>query len=280
MTLFRRHTRNSNSHAGMSRSASPEPLKYTINISTRSLLKWVFGISLGMLLFLIIGVSLFQIYHYVTTSDYFIIRNITVTGTRQLTKDEILKLSGISCGINSFSVSMAKIEKNIYKNQWISNVSIKRSLPDTFEIHITEHQPAFWILSNDTLYYADINGTLIDPVQADKFISLPILEIPNGEKMPQADISRLLQGLKDSKLPIDMRQASTVRLSESKGIEIIMGNDAISVHIQAEEWEENLVRLKCVLNDLARRGELKSVREVWVSDGNAWVVSRNHARAR
>ena len=104
------------------------------------------------------------------------------------------------------------------------------------------------------------------------FLSLPTLEIlPGGEELlPQMDeLSRAFQA---AHLPVNMASVSLFRVSAAKGFEVFIENRNLVLCIAAEDWDANLRRLSLVLSDLARRGELKTVREVWAADGNVWVV--------
>ena len=143
---------------------------------------------------------------------------------------------------------------------------------DAFEIRIRERIPAFWMLKDGVLYYADNRGQIIAPVNVGNFLSLPTLEIlPGGEELlPQMDeLSRAFQA---AHLPVNMASVSLFRVSAAKGFEVFIENRNLVLCIAAEDWDANLRRLSLVLSDLARRGELKTAREVWAADGNVWVV--------
>ena len=156
--------------------------------------------------------------------------------------------------------------------KWVAAVAVKRRLPDAFEIRIRERIPAFWMLKDGVLHYADNRGRTIAPVSVGNFLSLPTLEIlPGGEELlPQMDeLSRAFQA---AHLPVNMASVSLFRVSAAKGFEVFIENRNLVLCIAAEDWDTNLRRLSLVLSDLARRGELKTAREVWAADGNVWVV--------
>lgn len=280
LNLFRRRARNS--YTGKSRRQEKSGRQESAGVrkknnmpsSSRSVVSWIFGLGVGGLLFVGVGMGLFQVYSYLTTSPYFNVKDISVSGVSHLSQEDILELCGLRPGMNSLTVNISNVEQKLYGNPWIASVSIKRTLPDSFEIYVRERAPAFWVMINGVLHYADKDGRPIAPVQAQRFISLPILEVLDDGEALRPNIGKLLLAMQDAQLPIDVRLASIIRVSESRGIEIVLGDGNLSLHIQPDDWTANLARLHVVLKDLARRGELKSTREIWSSDGNVWVIPR------
>ena len=159
-----------------------------------------------------------QLHRLATTSEFFAIKRVEIRGTTHFSREEVLKAANLQSGVNSLTVNIADVEQGLRSNPWVLSVAVKRRLPDAFEIRIRERIPAFWMLKDGVLHYADNKGQIIAPVSVGNFLSLPTLEI----------------------LP--------------------------------EDWDANLRQLSLVLSDLARRGELKTAREVWAADGNVWVV--------
>ncbi len=284
LNLFRRRAKNS--YVGPARKQEKTGRQESKGVRkksgtplpSRSVVSWIFGLGLGLLLFLGVGMGLFQIYNYLTTSSYFNIKNISVSGVSHLSQDDILELCGLKPGMNSLTVNISEVEQKLYGNPWIASVSVKRTLPDSFEIYVTEHAPTFWVLINGVMHYANKDGRPIAPVQAQRFISLPILEILEDGEALRPNVGKLLLAMQDAQLPIDVRLASIIRVSASSGIEIVLGDGTLSLCIQPDDWTANLARLHVVLKDLARRGELKSTREIWSADGNVWVIPQRGAK--
>ena len=137
MKLF--HRNKGNSYISPRRQQGPKP----VQIPAKSILKWICGIALVLFLFLGIGIGCFQLYHFATTAECFAIKDVSVHGLSQLSEQDILSVSGLHPGVNCFTVSIYDVERNIYTNPWVASVSVQRHLPSSFEIHVTEHKPAF-----------------------------------------------------------------------------------------------------------------------------------------
>ncbi len=238
----------------------------------KTALSWTLGLGLGIALLLGLTVGGLQLYRMATTSDFFTIRKIEIRGATHFSREAILKAAGLEEGINSLTVNIADVEKGLRTSPWVASVAVKRRLPDAFEIRIREKIPSFWMLRDGVLHYADNQGRIIAPVEPGNFLSLPTLEILQGgeELLPQLD--KLARAFQSAMLPVDMAGVSLFRVSAAKGFEVFIENRNLVLCIAAEDWDTNLRRLGVVLSDLARRGELKTAREVWAADGNVWVV--------
>ena len=233
--------------------------------------RWLCGIILsGALLFgLILGLS--HAYRYATTSDYFAIRSITVTGATHFDPDSVLRIAGINEGMNSLAVNIADVELALRKTPWVANVAVKRRLPDSFSIEIEERLPVFWVLKDNALLYADSKGNLIAPVEPDNFLSLPSLELDQGGDVLLDKLEPFVLALRGTSMPFEIGTASWLKLSAARGFELFLEKYGLAISIGAEAWEDNLQRLGMVLHDLAGRGEIKSVSEVWATDGYVGV---------
>lgn len=240
----------------------------------KPVLTWL-GVGAGACVVMVgLTIGLLYGYRYLTNSPYFAVKNLEVMGNFRLTSREVLDTAGLHDGMNALLVSIDEVERNVRQNPWVKTVAVKRVLPDGFSIRITEREPRFWIRVNGSMYYADSLGKPIAAVSLGKFASFPALEIEPGAESLTARLPELLGSLAKVKLPLNSAALSLVRLSHGKGVEVFLENSSLVLSIGHEEWRDNLQRLAATLADLARRGELKSVREVRVHGPNVWVTKR------
>lgn len=221
--------------------------------------------------FVAVSLGLLYAYRYATNSEYFAVKTIEVSGNFRLRQEEILALAGVAPGRNSLAVNIADMESGLLHSSWITEVSVKRLLPDGFAIKVVEREPKFWVQRGAELLYADERGNIIAPVGAGRFTSLPTLEVEAGAEDALERLPVIVGDLKQARLPVDIALVSWVRLSPGKGVELYLENSDLRLSIALEDWRGGLDRLGRVLGDLARRGELKQVREVKAGDGNVWV---------
>ena len=143
----------------------------------KSALSWTLGLGLGAALLVGLGVGGLQLHRMATTSEFFAIKRVEIRGTTHFSREEVLKAANLQSGVNSLTVNIADVEQGLRDNPWVLSVAVKRRLPDAFEIRIRERIPAFWMLKDGVLYYADNRGQIIAPVNVGNFLSLPTLEI-------------------------------------------------------------------------------------------------------
>ena len=216
-----------------------------------------------------------HLYRYATSNPVFATKTVNITGNMRLQRDEVLELTGVHPGDNSLAVSIAGMEKSISQSPWIEEVSVKRVLPDRFDIRLRERTPWFWIQHGDHLYYADELGRPIAPVESANFVSLPALEIVDGAEELLPNMKKYVAGLQGNAIPVDYAAISWIRLSPGKGVEVYVESRDIHLSMAPDDWNGNLHRLGVVLGDLARRNELSLVREVRAADGSVWVIRKS-----
>lgn len=234
--------------------------------------RWTLGLSVCAGILYGITVGLFSLYRLATTSDFFALENVDIRGAKHFRREDMLRTAGLEAGKNTLSIDIYEVENALSQNPWVSSVAVKRKLPNTYEINVTERIPAFWILKDGNLHYVDRKGVLIAPVEAGNFLSLPTLEILAGGENMQSRVGDLMDALHKANLPLDLAAVSTIRLSSARGLEIAMENMRLTLCISPDDWDNNLRRLNSVLRDLARRGELKNTREIWLAEGSVWVI--------
>jgi cell division protein FtsQ len=229
--------------------------------------------ALCFLLVFLTGISIVLLYSYrfLTTSAYFALVKVEIEGNSRLESREIVEIADLKRECNILALSINAIEGALSRNPWVEGVSVKRVLPGTLVIGIKEKIPAFWLLHENILHYADVRGNVIAPVEAGKFASLPILEVETGAEEAMAALPDLLQSLKESRLSLNVESFSWIRLSAARGLEIYIDDRSLRISIGLEEWLLNLSRLGKTLADLGRRGEMSGIREIRAQGANVWV---------
>lgn len=220
------------------------------------------------------GVCIISLWLYgmATTSDFFSTKHIDVAGNVRLTREMVLQYGGIKEGDNCLAVSISRVEQQLRLTPWVEEVSVKRLLPDKFIIRLKERLPSYWVRKDDVLYYANEYGEIIAPVESKNFLSLPTLQIEDGLEEAKPYLARLMKDMQKGVLPVEFGSIASVTVSSANGIEIYLEDREMRLSVAIDDWNGNLHRLGIVLGDLARRQELKIVREVKAVNGNVWVV--------
>ena len=228
-------------------------------------------LAMGACILVCVGCVFLWLYDAATTSSFFATRHVDVTGNVRLSSEMVLQYAGIREGDNSLAVSIGDVERRLRSTPWVASVSVKRFLPDRFVIRLQERMPSFWVRKDGVLYYANERGQAIAPVESTNFLSLPTLVMEDGSEDVPGWVSGLMQKLQAGALPIEAGAIAEIGVSRAKGVEIVLEDRSLSLTVAADGWEENLKRLSLTLSDLAKRQELRHVREIQAAHGSVWV---------
>lgn len=107
-------------------------------------------------------------------SPLFNIKTIEVEGNELISKNEIISLSQIQIGENTFKFSKGKVIKQIKENAYIDEVVITRKLPSNIIIKVEERKPAYLLEYAGSYIYLDKQGYMLE-INTEK-LELPILQ--------------------------------------------------------------------------------------------------------
>ena len=96
---------------------------------------------MAILLIGIFSLALIFTYDFITQSAFFNIKKIDISGTKRVSKEDLLKLADLTCGKNILAINLFTIEKHIISHPWIQSASVKRNQASVLSISIIEHEP-------------------------------------------------------------------------------------------------------------------------------------------
>lgn len=130
---------------------------------------------------------------------YFNIKNIEVSGNRNISSKEIVDLSRLFKGNNIFYINVRNGENNILSNPYISEVQIKRKLPATVQINIKEREALFYNAKDNKYFIVDKNGVVLQKKDDIKGMHLVKLD---GFDYDKSEIGKVLKNDDKSKIDI------------------------------------------------------------------------------
>jgi cell division protein FtsQ len=135
----------------------------------------LFSISVFILLILI---SAYLFLH----SSFFAIDKIYVSGLQNVSKNEVVKLSGLSSGINIFSINEKLCCQAIEIHPLIKSSKVLRHLPRQIEIQVKERTIWALVPYQGSLLCIDNEGVCIDKLNSFSLINYPIITM---DKLPE-----------------------------------------------------------------------------------------------
>lgn len=235
-------------------------------------LVWLTGLALAASLVAALSVGLLMGFRWLTVTPFFALGQIEVTGNSRLSAQEIVSLAGVELGANTLDLRIADVERRVAANPWTRRVAVRRVLPSGLAIEVVERVPAYWVRTGDGLYYAEADGSVIAPVEPDRFTACPLLDVDPASGMDLASLAGRLGALDAAGLPVRAAQAAWVRVLPER-LQLFFEDRGLALDVALDQWDGNLKRLSMVWNDLARRGEADGTKAIRVFGGKAWVRS-------
>lgn len=121
---------------------------------------------------------------FALTAPIFNIAKIEVTGNSKVQEENIKSLSRLKIGENIFKFNSSVIS-NIKENAYIENVEVKRALPDTVKIKVTEREVKYQINLINSYVYIDKYGYILEKSAEKK--DVPIIV---GLKITEDDLMK------------------------------------------------------------------------------------------
>ncbi len=186
-----------------------------------------FFISLGLVI--LMSLSSIWVYDAITQCPVFNIRQLDISGTKRVEKNEIIQLAGITEQTNLFEINLKSIEQKITCHPWIAEASAKRSFFSTLILTIVEQDPlAIVNIENLTDIIINTQGHPFKEYEPQKD-QLSFLPVISGADLTQAGNTFQFEG------PLFN---SIMNLLKTRGfgrINDIIGNENIGITIQAQD---------------------------------------------
>lgn len=151
-----------------------------------------------VIIFILLGIGI----AYLITSPTFNVAKIEIVGNQKIPSDTYISLSGITIGNNIYDLSKRTIIEHIKQNPYVDTVTIKRRLPDTIEITVTERKATYMLGILNSYAYINNQGYILEINEEE--INTPIItgyttqteKIVPGNRLNDEDLLRLEMVLK------------------------------------------------------------------------------------
>lgn len=143
-----------------------------------------FTLLLVIFLFTLLGLLYFQ-------SPYSHVQSIVVKGANLATNDEYIERTGIQEGQSMWEIRTSNAEEILLKNEWLQDVTVKRTGLTSVTIEVTEWKKAAYIQSEKGFDLVLENGTVYHSTQKMAPVDAPVL---NSFENPKA-LNRMVKEL-------------------------------------------------------------------------------------
>lgn len=205
------------------------------------------AVTKGLLFVIALAYATSRGVHLLTTAPGLRIERIAIQGADQLkTRDLAILLRGLR-GSNIMQADLDGWRTRLLRSPWIKDASLRRILPSTIELAITEREPLGLGRLNDRLYLVSRDAVVIDEY-GPKYAAfdLPIidglhdtktkgLEIDEHRTALAADVLQHLQHSEDL-----AGRVSQVDVTNPDDAIVLLADDPARVHLGKEQFAERL----------------------------------------
>jgi len=199
------------------------------------------------------------------TSDFFLIREIAVTGSKYIPVEKIVENSQVVKQniwyiiFDTGSSGSSRVVKRLKDIPWISDISLQFELPDRIIINIKERQPIAIVKTDDTSFYIDEEGFVVSNVDTLNNWNFPVIrgldrDIFLGKKLIVNNLDTLIQSLKSCD-PVIVENFPEVEVDE-KGDIILYSRNNIKFNLGGDKKEipEKLSLLPSISQSISDKG--------------------------
>ncbi len=181
-----------------------------------------------------------------TCSQVFKVRGILIVGNRNISKEDIIALSGVQEGDNLLSISDAELKKNLERNWYLEYVGHEFDYRGTLTLHVNERM-GMGVVNVFGLYYVvDASGMVLecagsaypDTVAGPKLTGLAWEDnsrVTVGNKLPVRDsgqleaVERVLKALDATSMlgrasNLDVKNLDNIKVLTTDGASIVLGD--------------------------------------------------------
>ena len=176
------------------------------------------------------------------------VSRITVSGTASLSQGEVLSLLDGLRGRNMVLVNLETWRGRLLASPWVEDAAIRRVLPGSVDVVITERRPMGVARIGDDLYLVDDDGSVIDQFGPNyAAFDLPVIDglgvtSPNGGPAVDEDRSALVRRLLASlqARPDLAMQVSQIDVTDLRDVVVILDGDTTLVRLGDDRFAERL----------------------------------------
>ncbi len=213
------------------------------------------GVTLFSAALLLVGG--FFVAQLLLASDLFRVDDVVVQGSSRLEKQQVIALSDIEMGVNTFNLDLGLIGRKIEENPWVDDARVQRIFPRQVMIHIKERQPVA-IVNLGYLYYLDDQGEIFKVLDAADNLDYPVVtgfdyakaQTHNAEYAQQLrEVVGLLSDLSQREL-FSLDQISEVHFEADGGLSLYTLEGGVKIKLGSADYERKLDRLERIYAEL------------------------------
>ncbi len=226
-------------------------------INYRSFFKKAARLTGGLAVTALAVVAGYELYGVIVRTTFLRLDRIEVNSLKRLHREDVVALAGVKPGDDMLTMKPQRIGEQLMKNPWVDKVRVRRYLPHTLTIDITEREPVA-VVNMNYLYYLDKKGDVFKPLTEGDRLDYPILTGFSEEDMwkdPTGSREALkaaldLIGLLSGGQVLTLAEISEIHFDKGYGFTLFTVRGGVPVKLGNSGFGEKLARLGRIYREL------------------------------
>ncbi len=193
-------------------------------------------------------------------SEMFQVEQIRVHGGQQLSEGQLVALSDIRPGVNTFDLDLALIGRKLAENPWIREARVERIFPREVVIRVEERSPVA-IINLGLLYYLDARGEVFKVLDGSDDLDYPVVtgfdyqQVEERDRKTAAELKGIVALLENlgQREHFGLAQISEVHRSASGSLALFTLDGGVKVRLGRSDFDKKLDRLERIYAELKPR---------------------------
>jgi cell division protein FtsQ len=197
---------------------------------------------------LVIVYAAYRSVELVAGSSLLQVRQIRVHGNVKLSIGEVHALMRGLQGSNILTTNLGRYRSRLLQSPWVAEVGLRRVLPSTIDVYISERRPFGLCRLGNQLYLIDRDGTVMDEFSpqyaefdlpiVDGLVRAPKKGAPTVDERRAALAARVVDSIQASQDLI--KRVSQIDVTDAHDAVILLDDDPALLHVGEEKFRERL----------------------------------------